>query len=43
MAQHLATFNKILFTKGGFLGTKCTEIVFIFGQGFARTRYDATS
>jgi len=28
MTQHLATFNKILFTKGVFFGTKCTKIVF---------------
>jgi len=29
------TFNKILSTKGGFSGTNCTEIVFVFGQDSA--------
>jgi len=32
MPQHLATFNKILFSKAVFR-VKCTEIVFIFGRG----------
>ena len=35
MTQHLATFNKIPFTKGGYSGTKSTKIVFVFGWGFA--------
>ena len=35
VTQHLATFNRILFTKGGFSGTKCTKIVFVFGRGSA--------
>ena len=28
MTQHLATFNKILFTECGSSGTKCTKVVF---------------
>jgi len=37
MTQHLATFNKTIFTKGSFSGTKCTRIVYDFGRGSART------
>ena len=35
MTQLLTTFSKILFTKDGFSGTKCTKIVFVFGRGSA--------
>jgi len=35
VTQHLATFNKIISTKGSFSGIKCAKIAFIFGWGFA--------
>ena len=37
MIQHLATFNEIPFTKGGFSGTECTKNRFRFGRGSTRT------
>ena len=35
VVQNLATFNKIVFTKGGISDKKCTKIVFVFGRGSA--------
>jgi len=32
MTLHLATFDKILFNKGGSSGTKCTKVVFGLGS-----------
>jgi len=32
VTQRLATFNKILFTKGDFPDKKCTKIVFVFDR-----------
>jgi len=37
MAQHLSTV-KIRFIGGGFSGTKCTKIVFVFGRRWATLR-----
>jgi len=37
MAQHLMTFNTILFTKGGFSATNCTKIVFVSAGALPRT------
>jgi len=33
VAQHLVTLNKIVFNTGGFSGSECTKIVFVFGRG----------
>ena len=37
MTQHLATFNKILFAKGGFSDNKCTKITFAFVRALPQT------